>query len=93
MWDIQSQSVPGYKPSQTGAPPSQQFAQSSIHGNKGDAQMNGFSQKAPPGYTGNTKDAQNVQMEPDINFFEDMTPNVKRQPKVSRKIFLLFENI
>lgn len=93
MWDIQSQSVPGYKPSQTGAPPSQQFAQSSIHGNKGDAQMNGFSQKAPPGYTGNKKDAQNVQMEPDINFFEDMTPNVKRQPKVSREIFLLYENI
>ncbi|CAG5124483.1 unnamed protein product [Candidula unifasciata] len=83
MWDLQSQSVPGYKPSQAAVHPSQQFAQANSQGHKGEVQMNGFSQqKHPQGYNGNKVDTQNVQMDPEINFFEDMTPQVKRQPKI-----------
>uniref|UniRef100_A0A0B7A690 Receptor-binding cancer antigen expressed on SiSo cells n=1 Tax=Arion vulgaris TaxID=1028688 RepID=A0A0B7A690_9EUPU len=78
-WDLQSQTGSGYKA--TGNYPDQQLAQYNTHA-RGDAQMNGVGLKPPQGYNYNKKDAQLTENEPDVNYFEDMTPQVRRQPKI-----------
>lgn len=80
MWDVHSQSGPGYKQTQSRTYQDPQVAQyGGLLGHGTNAQINDL--KTSQGHNSNKKEPQ-AEPEAEINFFEDMTPKVKRQPKV-----------